>query len=471
MSVPKPKKRIRKSAAQVFDVVIVGAGPAGLFAADTLAAAGKKLKILVIDKGNDISMRSCPAQTTRCLKCTPCNILCGVGGAGGLSDGKLNLRYDIGGDLAEFVEKKQAEELVARVDRTFLKYGASSKLYPPPASHLVEERATVCRLEFVPIPQRHVGSDTLPKVIAAFKAELEAKGVHFLLNREVLGLNVQGKKKLLALDDGKEIFARFVIFAVGRSGAVSLQAIAETQGIPTTFLPFDIGVRVEVPARVLSELTSLVWDPKFRIVTDKYRDTVRTFCTCPNGFVVEENYGEYVSVNGHSMNSVKSENTNFALLCSFRLTEPVENTIAYGESIAKMATNIGGGKPIVQRLGDLKAGKRSNWERINLNPVQPTLNNFTPGDISMALPGRIVANILDALERLDCAVEGIADNSTLLYAPEIKLYNIRVACDKSLETSVAGLFVAGDGAGLSRGIVTSAATGIIAAQSILRKLG
>lgn len=466
----KPKKQARKPA-EIFDVVIVGAGPAGLFAADTLSGAGKGLKVLVIDKGKDISRRSCPAQTTRCLKCEPCNMLCGVGGAGGLSDGKLNLKYDIGGDLSEFVEKKQAEALVERVDRTFLKYGAPSKLYPPPASHLIEEKATVCRLEFVPIPQRHVGSDNLPKVIAAFKADLEKKGVQFLLDREVLGMAARGKNKALFLNGGKKIFARFVIFAVGRSGAVSLQAIAEKHGIQTSFLPFDIGVRVEVPARVLSELTSLVWDPKFRIVTDTYKDTVRTFCTCPNGFVVEENYGDFVSVNGHSMNSVKSENTNFALLCSFRLTEPVENTLAYGESIAKMATNIGGGKPIVQRLGDLRAGRRSNWERINQNPVQPTLNNFTPGDISMALPGRIVANILDALDRLDCVVEGIADHSTLLYAPEIKLYNIRVACDKSLETSVDGLFVAGDGAGLSRGIVTSAATGVIAAQSILRKIG
>ncbi len=453
-----------------YDVVIVGAGPAGLFAADTLANSGKKLSILVVDKGKDILKRECPAQTTMCMKCDPCNMLCGVGGAGGLSDGKLNLKYDIGGDLSNFVEKKEAGELVEHVDRTFLRYGAPNKLYPPPESRLVEEKAVVCRLEFVPIPQRHVGSDKLVGVIAAFREDLEKKGVQFRLNTEVLDVNVKKKAKVLSLKGGKKIQSKFVIFAVGRSGAIAQQAIAEKHGIRTSYLPFDIGVRVEVPARVLSELTSRVWDPKFRIVTDTYKDTVRTFCTCPNGFVVEENYGSYVSVNGHSMNSTKSDNTNFALLCSFLLTEPVENTIAYGESIAKMATNIGGGKPIVQRLGDLKAGRRSNWERINKNPVQPTLNNFTPGDISMALPGRIVTNILDALGRLDCVVEGIADHSTLLYAPEIKLYNIKVACGKSLETSVEGLFVAGDGAGLSRGIVTSAATGVIAAHSILAKI-
>jgi len=449
--------------------VIIGAGPAGLFAAYELVDK-TSLNVLVVDKGKDINQRQCPSasEIRRCVKCKPCNILCGLGGAGGLSDGKLNLKPDIGGNLTEFVSAQEANDLVKKIDNIFLEHGASKKIYGENSAEL-EKLAAAQGIRFIPIPQRHIGSDNLPAVITSIKKYLEKKGVKFLLDTEAQKIGSKGNYFELMLEKEK-VETKFVLAATGRFGADWLSAEAERLGIKTRFAPIDIGMRIEVPAVVMEHVVEYAWDPKFHIHTKTYDDFVRTFCTCPNGFVVMEDYGEYVGVNGHSSSSVKSENTNFALLTNVKLTEPVENTTEYGTSIAKLATTIGGRMPIIQRLGDLRNGRRSTKARIDKSYVKPTLKHATPGDVSMAMPHRIVTDILEGLDKLDKVIPGVSSDSTLLYAPEIKFYSMRFLVNKNLETNVTNLFVAGDGAGLSRGIVASAATGMIAARGIMKKI-
>ncbi len=451
------------------DIAIIGAGPAGLFAAHELVNNSDK-SVIVIDKGKDIKLRACPTvlKFTHCKSCDPCNILCGLGGAGGLSDGKLNLRPDVGGNLEEFVSKEEADKLVNKIDDIFLKHGASDKLYGENLKDL-DKNAATHGIEFIPIPQRHIGSDKLPEVVTSLKDELEKKGTEFLLKTCVNQIIKKDDKFELILDNNKKIETNYILAATGRAGSDWLSSEAKRLGIKTRFTPIDIGVRVEVPAVVMENIIKYAWDPKFHIYTKTYDDFIRTFCTCPYGFVVMEDYGDYIAVNGHSSNNLKSKNTNFAFISRVELTEPVENTIEYGVSIAKLATTIGGGMPIIQRLEDLRNGRRSTEGRIKKSFVEPTLRNATPGDISMALPHRLVTNIIEGLEKLDEAIPGVASDSTLLYAPEVKFYSMRLIVNNNLETNIENLFVAGDGAGLSRGIVASAATGIIAAKGILNK--
>jgi len=452
----------------MYDVVVVGAGPAGLFAAYEIAN-NSSLKVIIVEKGHDAHHRKCPSITrfTRCKECKPCNILCGLGGAGGLSDGKLNLKSDVGGNLEEFVSKEEADELISKIDNIFLEHGASKKLYGTESFGL-EKTAASHGIKYIPIPQRHIGSDNLPGVVTSIKNYLESKGVSFLLNTEVEKIECNNGFKL-KLSNDQVIESRFVLTATGRYGADWLSSEAKRLEIKTKFAPIDIGVRVEVPAVVMESIVKHVWDPKFHIYTRTFDDYVRTFCTCPNGFVVMEDYGDYIGVNGHSSTNVKSENTNFAFLTNIKLTKSLENTTEYGISIAKLATTIGGKMPIIQRLEDLRMGRRSTDSRIQKTYVKPTLKNATPGDISMALPHRIVTNIIEGLDKLDRVIPGVSSDATLLYAPEIKFYSMRFIVEKNLETNISNFFVAGDGAGLSRGIVASAATGIIAARGIINK--
>jgi len=452
-----------------YDVAIVGAGPAGLFAAHELVEKSS-LKVIVIDKGKDINQRQCPSilKFVHCMQCNPCNILCGLGGAGGLSDGKLNLKSNVGGNLEEFVSKPEADELISKVEQFFSEHGEIGETYGERSEDL-EKKAATHGIKFIPIPQQHIGSDRLPAIISSMKNCIEQSGAKFLLNTTIKKIHHCNNHYELEINDKDKIEAEYILVAPGRSGGDWLSSEADRLGIQTRFAPIDIGVRVEVPAVVMENVIARAWDPKFHIVTDTYDDFIRTFCTCPNGFVVMEDYGDYIGVNGHSMAEKKSENTNFAFVTKIKLTEPVENTTAYGISISKLATTIGGKMPIVQRLDDLKKGRRSTRKRIEKSFVKPTLRNATPGDISMALPHRIVTNILEGLDKLNEVIPGVASDSTLLYAPEIKFSSMRFIVNNSLESSMDNFFVAGDGAGLSRGIVASAATGIIAARGIMDK--
>ncbi|MEM2918012.1 MAG: NAD(P)/FAD-dependent oxidoreductase [Candidatus Altiarchaeota archaeon] len=453
-----------------YDVVIIGSGPAGMFSAYELVNKKENLKILIIDKGKSIDERNCPmVKTGKCVNCEPCNIMCGVGGSGTFSDGTLNLRPDIGGDLTSITKNERYSwQLVEEVDKVFLKFGAPEKIYGN--SKKVDElkrKAASVGVKFVDIKQRHIGSDNAPKVIKKFYEYLKKKKVEFLLNTNVKELIVKDNKCLGVITEKEEIKAKVTLLAPGRVGASWVDSIVRKYKLRAGFLPIDVGVRVEVPSIIMDPIIEINRDPKFHIRSKRYDDFVRTFCTNHRGFVVKENYNGMIGVNGHSMINEFSENTNFAFLVKVALTKPVENTIEYGKSIAKLATTIGGGKPILQRIGDLRRGRRSHLESIQKNPLQPTLQEFTPGDISMALPHRIVMDIIEGLEKLNDVIPGVNEDSTLLYAPEIKFYATSLEIDENLETSVKGLFAAGDGVGLSRDLVNASATGILAARGIL----
>jgi uncharacterized FAD-dependent dehydrogenase len=451
-----------------YDVVIVGAGPAGLFAGREIAQQSK-MKILIIDMGKSVEERFCPAtEYKKCTKCSPCAIMCGIGGAGTLSSGLLNLKPDIGGNLGHLLHDDVAAwTLVKYIDDIFLENGAPQELFNPSQEEAeeLERKAAAVGVRFIPIPQRHIGTDNAPNVINNFVDKIKRQGVKFLLKKRVSRIDDSS----VTLKDGSKITAKYVLAAPGRSGANWLAGEAKRLRIPTEYQPIDIGIRVEVPAVVMDPIIKINRDPKFHIYPETYDDLVRTFCVNSRGYVVQEVYDDFIGVNGAAMTEKTSKNTNFALLVRVGLTEPLEDTTAYGRTIAMQSTTLGGGKPLLQRLRDLKRGRRSNWDRINQGTVRPTLINVTPGDVSMGLTHRIVTDLLEALEKLDYVIPGVASHSTLLYAPEIKFSANRIQSNKDLETNIENLFVAGDGAGLSRGLITAAATGVIAARGILKK--
>ncbi len=465
-----------------FDVAIIGGGPAGLFAAHEIVTRSKgKVRVILFEKGRKAIHRKCPMfdpnrkiRAKKCAKCNPCNVLHGLGGAGALSSGIINLRPDIGGDLDRLVGSwEEAHKLIQYVDNIFCRFGAPNKVYTiddDVASEL-ERLAAKAGAKFIPTPQRCIGSERTPLVIENMTKYLEYNGVKILTNTEVLDLEKKSGK--ISIKTTRGVFeAKYIVLAPGRSGASWFAKIAVKLGIEIIPGPLDIGIRIEVPAYITEPITKIVRDPKIVIYTRVYDDKVRTFCTNPHGFVVEERYDDgTIGVNGESYATIKSKNTNLALLVTVKLTDPLEDTIAYGKSIALLSTKLGGGKPIIQRFGDLEAGRRSTWNRIERSPIEPTLRDVTPGDISMAYPYRIIANIIEALKKLDIIMPGIASPQTLLYAPEIKYYSVRAVTNKDLETSLENIFVAGDGVGLSRGINVAAATGVIAANGILKKLG
>jgi len=467
---------------KLYDVAIVGGGVAGLFAAYELSTYGfGRLRIAVIEMGSGNPFRTCPmlnlkklARDRECVLCRPCHVMSGVGGAITFSSGTMNLRPDVGGDLDKLLGSwEEAEKLIQYVDSILVKFGAPDNVYTmdyDQASEL-ERLAAKAGAKFVPTPQRLIGSENMPRVIANIVDYLKSREVAIHDYTEVLDIEPIGEKIKIKTTKG-DIISKYVIIAPGRVGAEWFSQLARKRGIDVEPGPLDIGVRVEVPAYVTEPITKIVRDPKIIMYTKSYDDKARTFCTNPNGLVVEERYpDDSVGVNGESFATIKSKNTNFALLVTVRLTDPFEDTVAYGKSIARLATKLGGGKPIIQRFGDLEAGRRSTWSRIERSVVDPTLKSVTPGDIAMAYPYRVVVNIIEALKRLDIIMPGVASQQTLLYAPEIKFYSIRARVTRELETNIKNVFVAGDGAGLSRGMNVAAATGVIAARSILNREG
>lgn len=457
--------------ADSYKVVIVGSGPAGMFAARELTDLNVE-DILVIDEGETAKRRHCPMDLDGvCHKCDPCNVMHGVGGAGTFSDGTLNLRPDIGGDLRALTKSEEkAWDLVKYVDDIWVEFGAPPLVEKadPEVVEALTRRAAENDVRFIEINQRHIGSDYSQLLIDAFEKDLRERNVEFLLNTVVEDILVEGRKCVgVRLAEGREIGAKAVLLAIGRVGASWLDDLVVRHAVNGHFAPVDIGVRVEVPNIIMDPITAINRDPKFHIRSKTYDDFVRTFCANRKGFVVAEHYKEgFVGVNGHSMRDNVSPNTNFALLVRVALTEPVENTTDYATSVAQLATTIGGGKPLVQRLGDLRRGRRTTWSRLSRNHVVPTLTDVTPGDISMALPHRILVDIIEALHKLAGVIPGVDSDSTLLYATELKLYAMAVEVDRNMMTNIPGLFAAGDGPGLSRDLVNAAATGILAGRGI-----
>lgn len=457
---------------KVYDVIIVGAGPAGIFSALELISHVKGIKILIVEKGKDLPERKCLAnKSDKCFNCNPCNIISGWGGAGVFSDGKLNLSPEIGGFLLEFIPKKQLLDLINYVDQIYIKFGAPKKVYEPDKENIerLKNLATKNSLIYIPSKIRHIGTEKCREILKNLKEVISKKAEIIFQNPVSKILTSEGKAEGVILENGTKILGKYIVVTPGRSGISWLQNEAKRLKLSTKINPVDIGVRVEVPASIMEELTSLCYEPKFIYYSKTFDDPVRTFCVNPYGEVIIENIEGIWTVNGHSYTKKKTENTNFAILCSTYFTEPFKDPILYGKSIAKLA-NLLGKEVLVQRLGDIRKGRRSTEARISKNPVKPTLKFATPGDLSFVLPYRYLVNILEMLEALDKIIPGINSPYTLLYGVEIKFYSMRLKLSRTFETEIKNLFVGGDGAGITRGLIQASVSGVIIAREIIKRL-
>ena len=459
----------------MYDVVIVGAGPAGLFSAYELIENNKGLKVLLVDKGKFAKNRICPMKTTnKCVNCNPCGILSGYGGAGTFSDGKLNFIPKLGkSDLFKYMSISEANKLIDDTENIFNKFGMDSDVYPSNIEEAkkIGEKITKEGANLLIIKQKHLGSDKLPEYIENFTMYLKDNGVEILENANVLDIDGKDTYKVTYEIFGKkeEVTSKYVIVAPGRTGAKWVQELADKYHIPYESQSIEIGVRVEVRKEILKTITSVIYDPSMFIRTKTYNDQIRTFCTNPGGFVAKENYYGYICVNGHALKDIKSDNSNFAFISKVSLTHPATNTREYGESIAKIANTLGNGKPIIQSLRDLKAGRRSTMERINKGFIEPTLKDVVAGDLALVLPHRIIKNIIEGLETLDKIIPGVNNGETLLYGPEIKFFSNEITTDNNMKLEDHNIYFVGDGAGKAGNIVVAAATGLIAARDILKK--
>ncbi|MEN6372870.1 MAG: FAD-dependent oxidoreductase [Armatimonadota bacterium] len=442
-----------------YDVIIIGAGPAGIFAALELAKT-PDIKIAIIDKGEDITERTRQKS-----------LLSGWGGAGAFSDGKLTLSTHVGGWLDKFMPEHELEELVDQVDQTWIDFGAPERTYGTNQDDIAElqRKAALAELRLVPSEIRHIGTEVCPVVLKAMRDELSSR-VDIMTDTAISSL-VTADSRITGVEtiDGRVIDADYVIAAPGREGADWLASEARRLGLRTITNPVDIGVRVEVPAPVLAELTDVVYEPKLVYYTRFFDDQVRSFCVCPMGEVAMEESDGVRTVNGHSYAHTKTENTNFALLVSTSFTEPFREPITYGRYIATLSNLLSGGV-IVQRLGDLQAGRRSTEARIARGLVKPTLETAVPGDLSFVLPYRYLAGISEMLRAMDKLSPGVGSRHTLLYGVEVKFYSSRLEISPMLEAGIHNLFTVGDGAGVTRGLVQASASGLMAAREIVRRI-
>ncbi|MBN1331323.1 FAD-dependent oxidoreductase [Candidatus Dojkabacteria bacterium] len=442
-----------------YDFLIVGAGPAGMFAVYEILKKKPKAKILILERGNLIENRG-PNET-----------MIGFGGGGTFSDGKLHYTPILSHEKAlDLIDVKEYEKLIQYVDDVFTNYGITEPYYPKNEKQ-VDELINRCQKNGIKLYSRrvrHTGTDKLRNLVEKIQKDFEKKEVEIIGKTVVEDIIIDKTCKGVICKNGKKYFADKVLLAPGRVGARWLQNIAIEKGIEYKYDKVEVGVRIEFPFAIMQKFSDQMYEAIFEIDTLTYDDTIRTFCPCPHGKVAIEKYQGFVCANGHSESIHNSENSNFAFLTEIKLTEPVENTTLYAKSIAELTTTLGGGKVIIQRLADLQKGRRSTWNRIHKSYVTPSLTDVTPGDISMALPHRIVVNILEGLEKLEKVMPGINSGSTLLYAPEVKYRGSKIITNNNLETKIKNLFVAGDGAGVSGNIIGAAVTGVMAARGMMR---
>ncbi|MCK4568131.1 MAG: NAD(P)/FAD-dependent oxidoreductase [Candidatus Thorarchaeota archaeon] len=455
-----------------YDVAIVGSGPAGIFCALEIIHHKPELKVVIIERGKSINKRSCPNSDAApgCKKCNPCDILAGWGGAGSFSDGKLTVSTQVGGWLDEFVGNKRLMELIHYVDGKYVSYGAPSKIYgsQDDAVEEVSQKAALIGMELIPQQVRHMGREGCIEVMGKMYDDvLKHATVHF--NTEAKDIQINGHSvQGLVTNGGDSIKAKYVVAAPGRVGNEWLTKQAEQLNLHTENNYVDIGLRIEIPEPVMHEIAEILYEPKLVYYSKEFDDKVRLFCFNPGGVVTTEYYDDILTVNGQSFANKKTPNSNFALLVSTRFTAPFKEPIAYGQSVARMANMLGDGV-IVQRLADLRRGKRSTKARIARSPVKPTLLSASPGDLSFALPYRHLSSILEMLDALDKLCPGVAGLGTLLYGVEVKFYSSRLKLNQNLETEISNLYAAGDGAGITRGLMQASVSGVLIARDILRK--
>ncbi len=453
----------------MYDVAIIGAGPAGIFSALEITRLKPDWKIAVFEKGPEISKRKCLVREgQKCPPCKICNLLCGWGGAGAFSDGKLTLASEVGGRLHEFMPRSNVNDLISYTDKIYLEHGANDVVHGTNDNYVsdIARRAKLAELKLIHSPIRHLGSDRALSVLKNMYDSLKNK-VEFYPKEMAESLIIEdGRIKGFTTKKGKTINAKYVIASPGREGADWITGEFKKHGIGFENNAVDIGVRVELPASIMEELTSKLYEVKLVYNAPSFGDDVRTFCMNPYGEVVCENYEGITTVNGHSYGEKKTEYTNFALLVSNRFTEPFKEPIAYGQHIARLANMLAGGV-LVQRYGDLLQGRRSTPAKIADGTVVPTFKDAVPGDLSLVLPYRHLTNIVEMIEALDKIAPGVASRYTLLYGIEVKFYSSRIVLSNELETEgVKNLFAIGDGAGVTRGLIQASASGVHAAKVI-----
>lgn len=455
----------------MYDVIIIGAGPGGIFSAYELMKQDENLKIAVFDAGHSLEQRHCPIDGEKvksCISCKTCAIMNGFGGAGAFSDGKYNITNDFGGTLYEYIGRQKALELMKYVDTINMSHGGEgTKMYSTAGTDLKK----VClqnKLKLLDASVRHLGTDVNYVVLKNLYDEMKDH-MDFFFDTPVEKIQVKEDGYLVSTKDA-EYACKKCIVSVGRSGSKWMETVCEDLEIPTKSNRVDIGVRVELPAVIFSHLTDELYESKIVYRTEKFEDNVRTFCMNPYGIVVNENTNGIVTVNGHSYDSpdLRTENTNFALLVAKHFSEPFKDSNGYGESIARLSNMLGGGV-IVQRFGDLVRGRRSNQKRIEEGLVTPTLS-ATPGDLSLVLPKRILDGIIEMIYALDKIAPGTANDDTLLYGVEVKFYNMEVQLDEHLESIHKGLYIIGDGSGVTHSLSHASASGVYVAREILESM-
>ncbi len=457
-----------------YDVIIVGAGPAGIFASLELCNAG--LDVLLLDKGGEIDTRVCPVQngSGRCVLCSPCHLVSGFGGAGAFSDGKLTLSTQVGGQLKELIGFDQAQALIDYVDSIYLKFGAPLKVYGMGGDiPELEKEAALAGLTLTPVKLRHLGTELCHETLKAMQNYLSSK-LDIRLRTTIRNIVADDSVvKVVETSNGERLRCRYLILAPGREGAEWLGNEAKRLKLGLKSNPVDVGCRIEVPMPTMEKLTSTLYESKVEFYSRSFNDRVRTFCMCPGGEVIMESTGgsdPVITVNGVGYTQPRTKNTNFAILVSTTFTEPFHEPIAYGKYLARLA-NILSGSVLLQRLGDLMDGHRSTQARLQNSPIEPSLKAATPGDLSFALPYRYLKSIVEMLQAMDRLVPGVASPCTLLYGIEVKFYSSQLKLTPCLETEIGNIFAAGDGAGVSRGLVQASASGIVAAREILKRLG
>jgi len=463
----------------VYDVVIVGAGPAGIFTALEMIRKGTDKKILMVEKGSSIEKRKCPKSVTKkCINCNPCNITTGFSGAGAFSDGKLSLSYEVGGDLPDLIGADYAQTMIDYTDKIYLEFGADSKVEGISQGDKVKEirkRAIQAGLKLVDCPIRHLGTEKAQEIYGAIQQYLLDHGVEIRFGYQCTDILLKDslcEGVIISKNNGtgveEEIHARNTVIASGRRGADWLEKICAKYDIAHKPGTVDIGVRVEVRNEIMEDVNNVLYESKLIGYPNPFKNKVRTFCQNPGGFVSQENYdNDLAVVNGHSYKELKSNNTNLAILCSHNFTEPFNQPIEYAQKIGELTNMLGSGKILVQRYGDILDGKRT-WEKeLSRSNLRPTLPDAVAGDITAAMPYRAMTNIINFIQAVDHVVPGFAGTETLLYSPELKFYSNKVKMTKELETNVNHLYCLGDSSGWTRGLMMASVMGVIMGQRLM----